>query len=129
MAFPMKLDSWSRWQPWLVSPDRIEDRFGVSPGLSVARTANEVRPYSSGDRGFLGEAEVTRRLAEAEDLNLFRPFPDSETAELVVRHRPSRRVIALQVKTLTIDSANRYPTDGRRKSNVRRAPSTNCTQI
>jgi len=26
-------------------------------------------------------------LAEAEELNLFRPFPYSETAELLVRHR------------------------------------------
>jgi hypothetical protein len=109
MAFPMKLNSYSRWAPWLVSPDRIEERFGVSPGLSVPAGADEVPPYSSSDRGFLGESEVMRRLAEAEDLNLFRPFPDSETAELLVQHRVSRQVIGLQVKTVTVDATNRFP--------------------
>ena len=129
MAFPMNLESWSRWQPWLVSPDRIEERFGVSLGISAATALDQVSPYSSGDRGFLGESEVTRRLAEAEDLNLLRPFPDLETAELVVRHRTSRRVIGLQVKTVTIDAANRYPTVEVRKSSFRPAPTTYFTVL
>jgi hypothetical protein len=129
MAFPMNLETSSRWKPWLVSPDRIEERFGVSPGLSLASSTEEVSPYSSGDRGFLGESEVTRRLAEAEDLNLFRPFPDLETAELLVRHRISRRVIGLQVKTVTVDAANRHPTVGVRISSFRPAPTTYFTVL
>jgi len=91
--------------------------------------ADELPPYSTDDRGFLGESEVTRRLAEAEDLNLFRPFPDSETAELLVRHRTSRRVIGLQVKTVTLDAPN-----GRQKvhvlsSSFRPAPTTYFTVL
>ena len=129
MAFPMKLESWSRWKPWLVSPDRIEERFGVAPGLSVPTGADEVPPYSTGDRGFLGESEVIRRLAEAEDFNLFRPFPDLETAELVVRSRTNRRVIGLQVKTVAVEAANRYPTVEVRISSFRPAPTTHFTVL
>jgi hypothetical protein len=129
MAFPMKLDSYSRWEPWLVSPDRMEERFGVSPGLSLRAGADEVPPYSTGDRGFLGESEVTRRLAEAQDLNLFRPFPDSETAELLVRHRTSRRIIGLQVKTVSLDAANRHPTVRVLASSFRPAPTTHFTVL
>jgi hypothetical protein len=108
--FPMHLPSSSRWKPWLTAPDSIEERFGIVPGGSAMAPAEAIAPYSSGDRGFLGESEVLRRLAEAEDFNLFRPFPDLETAELVVRHRVSRRVIGLQVKTVTVDAVNTQPT-------------------
>jgi hypothetical protein len=129
MSFPMNLKSWSRWVPWLVSPDRIEERFGIAPGLSLPAGAHEVPPYSTGDRGFLGESEVTRRLAEAEDLNLFRPFPDSETAEILVQHRVSRRVIGLQVKTVTIDGASPHPTVDVRIASFRPAPTTHFTVL
>jgi len=64
-----------------------------------------VRPQWRSDLGFLGESEVARVLAEAGDLNLFRPFPDSETAELAVLHLDTRRVIGLQVKTVDLDEA------------------------
>jgi hypothetical protein len=122
--FPMKLNSHSRWAPWLVSPDRIEQSFGVMPYLSVSDGADEVPPYSTDDRGFLGELEVMRRLAEADDLNLFRPFPDSETAELLVQHRVSRRVIGLQVKTVTLDAPNARPHVHVLISSFRPAPTT-----
>src|SRR5450759_1960768 len=110
MAFPMNVRSHSRWDPWLVPSDRLEERFGVSAVLAVPAVAEELAPFASSDRGFLGELEVMRRLAEAEDLNLFRPFPDSETAELLVRHRISRRVVGLQVKTVTVDATHTRPT-------------------
>ena len=106
MAFPMHLATDSKWKPWLTPPDRLAERFGILPSRPALAAAEDIAPYSSGDRGFLGESEVMRRLAEAEDLNLFRPFPDLETAELVVRHRVSRRVIGLQVKTVTVDAAS-----------------------
>ncbi len=128
-AFPMSLPSHSRWQPWLLSPDRLAERFGVSAGASMPTAVEAIASYTSGDRGFLGESEVMRRLAEAEDLNLFRPFPDLETAELIVRHRMSRQVIGLQVKTVTVDSTHPHPTVGVRVSSFRPAPSTFFTVL
>jgi hypothetical protein len=47
-----------------------------------------------------------RLLAEAPELNLFRPFPDLETSELAVLHLESRRVLGLQVKTVGIDAVH-----------------------
>jgi hypothetical protein len=129
MAFPVNIRSRSRWDPWLVPSDRLEERFGVSPSESVPAIAEELAPFASSDRGFLGELEVTRRLAEAEDLNLFRPFPDSETAELLVRHRISRRIIGLQVKTVTVDAAHTRPTVNVSISSFRPAPTTYFTVL
>ena len=99
------------------------------PGLSVPLAADEILPYATGDRGFLGESEVMRRLAEADDLNLFRPFPDSETAELLAQHRVSRRVIGLQVKTVTLDAPNARPNVHVLISSFRPAPTTYFTVL
>jgi hypothetical protein len=129
MAFPMHLPAASKWKPWLTPPDGIAERFGILPVRAALTRAEDIAPYSTGDRGFLGESEVIRRLAEAEDLNLFRPFPDLETAELVVRHRVSRRVIGLQVKTVTVDAANTQPTVGGLMSSFRPAPTTYFTVL
>jgi hypothetical protein len=129
MAFPVHVGSHSRWDPWLVPSDRLEERFGVSPDKSLPAVAEELAPFASSDRGFLGELEVMRRLGEAEDLNLFRPFPDSETAELLVRHRVSRQVIGLQVKTVTVDAVHPRPSVNVRISSFRPAPSTYFTVL
>jgi len=128
-AFPMHLPSSSQWKPWLVPPDHLAERFGILPGRPGLAPAEDVAPYSSGDRGFLGESEVIRRLAEAEDLNLFRPFPDLETAEIIARHRLSRHVIGLQVKTVTVDAGHPHPTVGVRISSFRPAPTTYFTVL
>ena len=129
MAFGMNVLSHSRWQPWLVPSDRLGDKFGLSPGLSVPAVVEDRPRSSSSDLGFLGESEVVRRLAEAEDLNLFRPFPDLETAELLVRHRPTGRVIGLQVKTVTVDAAHLRPSVDVRISSFRPAPTTYLTVL
>lgn len=128
-AFPMHLASASKWKPWLTPPDRLEERFGILPGRAALAPAEAITPYLSGDRGFLGESEVIRRLAEAEDLNLFRPFPDLETAELVVRHRMSGRVIGLQVKTVTVDAAHMPPRVAVAIPSFRPAPTTYFTVL
>jgi hypothetical protein len=87
-----------------VPSERLVERLGVS--VEAERQAPvEFRPEWRSDLGFLGEAEVIRRLAEAGELNLFRPFPDSETAEIAVLHLASRHVIGLQVKTVDVDQA------------------------
>ncbi len=37
--------------------------------------------------------KVTRRLADVDELTIFRAFPDLETAEVVVLHEKSRQVL------------------------------------
>jgi hypothetical protein len=129
MAFPMKAQAHTRWEPWLVPSDRLVERFVASPGEPLPAVGEEIAPFASSDRGLLGELEVMRRLAEANDLNLFRPFPDSETAELLVRHRMSRKVIGLQVKTVTVDAAHTRPTVDILISSFRPAPTTYFTVL
>jgi hypothetical protein len=129
MAFAMNLETHSRWHPWMVPSGRLAEKFGVSLSESVTAVSEEGAPFASSDRGFLGELEVMRRLAEADDLNLFRPFPDSETAELLVRHRTSRRVIGLQVKTVTVDATYPRPTVSVSVSSFRPAPTTYFTVL
>jgi hypothetical protein len=123
MEFGMRPRSDSRWLPWLTPSDRLVERLGVP--LAVEQEAPvEFRPEWRSDLGFLGEAEVVRRLAEAGELNLFRPFPDSETAEIAVLHLVSRRVIGLQVKTVDIDRARHRATVNVYASSFRPSPTT-----
>jgi hypothetical protein len=129
MAFGTNLRFHSRWMPWLVPSDRLLEKFGVTVGPSLAAPDEEGQPFAASDLGFLGESEVIRRLAEADDMNLFRPFPDSETAEILVRHRPSGRVLGLQVKTVTVDAAHPRPSVNVRISSFRPAPTTYFTVL
>ena len=46
-----------------------------------------------------------RLLAEMPNQNLYRPFPDLETAELLALHLPTRNVIGLQLKTVEVEEA------------------------
>ena len=103
-AFQLHAGGASRWAPYLVPRERLAERFGaaapegISPpedGLTVA--------VDRGHEGFLGEMEVVRRLAEADALNLFRPFPDLETVEVLARHVSTRRFLGIQVKTVGWD--------------------------
>jgi hypothetical protein len=107
MSFSVQPRSKSRWLRWLVPSDRLVERFGVPPGLPAAAIAAEAPRLQRSPLGFLGESEVIRRLAEAEHLNLFRPFPDLETVELAVRHLDSGHVVGLQIKTVSVDAT--YP--------------------
>ena len=122
MEFGMRPRSDSRWLPWLVPPERLAERFGVS--VEGMELAVEPRPEWRSDLGFLGESEVTRRLAEAGDLNLFRPFPDLETAEIAVLHLTTRRVVGLQVKTVDVEQARLRATVNVRESSFRPSPTT-----
>ena len=119
----MRPRSDSRWLPWLVPSERVVDRLGV-PAAGVEEVVVEPRPQWRSDVGFLGEAEVTRRLAESGDLNLFRAFPDSETAEIAVLHLESRRVIALQVKTVDVNRERPRATVNVYASSFRASPTT-----
>src|SRR5260370_17495062 len=110
----MRAGADSRWLAWLTPSEGLVERLGVP--VEVEREVPvEFGPEWRSDLGFLGEAEVIRHLAESGELNLFRPFPDSETAEIGVLHLISRRVIGLQVKTADMHQArlratvNPYP--------------------
>jgi hypothetical protein len=120
--FGMRPRSDSKWLPWLVPADRIVERLGVpAEGLEAPV---ERPPEWRSDVGFLGEAEVTRCLAESGELNLFRPFPDSETAEIAVLHRVSRRVVGLQVKTVDVTEARLHATVNVYASSFSASPTT-----
>jgi hypothetical protein len=120
-AFAMHLDGRSRWAPFLVPRERIAERFGCER-LELA----VVEPLGVDRRqeGFVGEAEVIRRLADADSLALFRPFPDLETVEVLVRDIASRRFLGLQVKTAGFDSSHVEERIYLRRSSFRPAPST-----
>jgi len=106
MSFSVKPGSKGRWLPWLVPADRLAEKFGVPPGLPALAVPEEVPRLERGPLGFLGETEVIRRLAEADHLNLFRPFPDLETVEIAVRQRGSGHVVGLQIKTVSVDAVS-----------------------
>jgi hypothetical protein len=121
-AFQLHSGGDSRWAPYLVARDRLAERFG-SAALGGAE-APAARGVDRGHEGFLGEMEVVRRLAEAESLNLFRPFPDLETVEVLARHVATHRFLGLQVKAVGWDHAHLENRVYVRRSSFRSSPST-----
>jgi hypothetical protein len=124
MYFGMRPRSDSRWLPWLVPTERMAERFGVPLEGLVEEAPAEPRPEWRSDLGSLGESEVVRRLTEDFDLNLFRPYPDSETVELAVLHLISRRVVGLQIKTVDITEARLHANVNVHAASFRPRPST-----
>jgi len=124
MYFGMHPRSDSRWLPWLVPTDRMAERLGVAVEGVLEEAPAEARPEWRSDLGTLGEAEVARRLTEDFDLNLFRPFPDSETVELAVLHLVTRRVVGLQIKTVDVSRAKLHATVDVYASSFRPFPTT-----
>jgi len=125
MGFGMKPRSRSRWIPYLVPAEQLVERFGISPMVAAAAgVAAPPSPIWRSDEGFLGESEVTRLLAEDAELDLFRCFPDLETAELVVLHLKSRRVVGLQIKTIGVDADHPAGTVSILASSFRPSPTT-----
>ena len=125
-AFEMHSDGASRWAPFLVPRDRLADRLGIE-ALSEEpeqQATDERGVIDRGYEGFVGEMEVVRRLAEAQSLNLFRPFPDLETVEVLARHVGTRRYLGLQVKTSGWSSARVENRIHIRRSSFRPSDST-----
>jgi len=129
MSFGRNPRSNSRWLPWLVSADRLVEKFGLPLGLPALAIAEELPQLRRGPLGFLGESEVVRQLAEAEHLNLFRPFPDLETVELAVRHLKTGHVVGLQIKTVSVDAVYPNRPVDIRTSSFRPAPTTYFTVV
>ncbi|GAC1506849.1 MAG: hypothetical protein NVS1B3_06760 [Candidatus Dormibacteraceae bacterium] len=88
-----------KWSKDLVPVEKLAERLGAVRQAPLA-AAQAVAP-SDEDRvtGFWGEQEVCRRVAMLEDCGLFRPFPDNETAEVLVRRLATGATIGIQVKT------------------------------
>ena len=124
-AFELHSGGDSRWAPYLVARERLAERFGTAAVAEIARVdEGAAAGVDRGREGFLGEMEVVRRLAEAESLNLFRPFPDLETVEVLARHISSHRFLGLQVKTVGWDEAHLENRVYVRRSSFRTSPST-----
>jgi hypothetical protein len=123
-AFELHEGGRSRWAPFLVASERLGERFGCTGELLPSPAAGEVVSLDRGREGFLGEFEVIRRLAEAESLNLFRPFPDLETVEVLARHVEARRCLGMQVKTAGWDREHLENRVYFRRSSFRAAPTT-----
>jgi hypothetical protein len=121
-AFELHSGGDSRWAPYLVARERLAERFGSAALGEVELAA--ARGVDRGHEGFLGEMEVVRRLAESESLNLFRPFPDLETVEVLARHVSTHRFLGLQVKAVGWDHAHLENRVYVRRSSFRSSPST-----
>jgi hypothetical protein len=121
-AFELHSGGDSRWAPYLVPRERLAERFGSAAMGEVEAPA--ARGVDRGHEGFLGEMEVVRRLAEAESLNLLRPFPDLETVEVLARHISTHRFLGLQVKAVGWDHAHLENRVYVRRSSFRPSPST-----
>jgi hypothetical protein len=96
------------WSEDLVPFEKLAGRLGatrVEPTLTL-----EAEPVSDEDRliGFWGEQEVVRRLAFLEDCGLFRPFPDNEANEILIRRLATGMTIGIQVKTGQLPERDAY---------------------
>ena len=124
-AFEMHSGGASRWAPHLVSRDQLAERFGAghTPAMVEVDQA-DVPTLDRGREGFLGETEVVRRLATSGALNLFRPFPDLESVEVLARHVATHRFLGLQVKTAGWDTDHLENRVHIRSSSLRPSAST-----
>ena len=100
----------SRWARYVFAREELAESLiaGLKPTVSVPlplRRQGKVARVL----GFRGEMEVMRQLADQDELTIYRPFPDLETAEIAVIHEETRRVLGIQVKTIGVD--RRHPHD------------------
>ena len=104
-AFTVHPTDATHWRPYLIPLDGLAARLlGTEPpptGPWAAVEALEIEPEERHNQwlGFLGEAEIVRRLAENPRLDLFRPFPDLEMVEVLARDSVTGRFAGLQIKT------------------------------
>ena len=124
-AFEMHSGGTSRWLPFLVPREKLAERFGGAAGPGIVEDEDlAAAQVDRGRLGFVGEMEIIRRLAEADSLNTFRPFPDLETVEVLVRHTVSHKFLGLQVKASGWDRKRPENRVHMRRSSFRPAPTT-----
>ena len=113
-----------RWSEDLVPLDKLAERLGAK--TRVPSLALEAEPVLDEDRliGFWGEQEVKRRLAFLEDCDLFRPFPDNEANEILIRRLATGATVGLQVKTAQLSKPDDRRTVLVNRSSFVPAPTT-----
>jgi hypothetical protein len=113
-----------KWSEDLVPLERLAERLGGGPHAPAA--ALQAEAVADEDRviGFWGEQEVCLRAAMLEDCALFRPFPDNETAEILIRRMATGATIGIQVKTSQLDQPDASRTVLVNTSNFVGAPTT-----
>jgi hypothetical protein len=101
----------SRWARHVFPREQMAEALlaGLKPTVHVPPLPLRRQGRVARAVGFRGEVEVIRRLAAMDELTIYRPFPDLETAEVVAVHEVSRRVLGIQVKTIGVD--RRHPHD------------------
>lgn len=114
----------SHWRPYLVLRAELAERILGIPATQ-AKASLEPDLLEPNERhnewlGFLGEAEVIRRLADSPRLDLFRPFLDLEMVEVLARDNVDRNFAGLQVKAATVSKPY-----GEAHIHVRKATLTN----
>ncbi len=113
-----------KWTEDLVPTVELAMRLGIGLPALVPPAPPLVPRDEDLVIGHWGETEVYRRLEMLEDTAFFRPFPDLETAELVVRRLATARTIGLQVKTAQLDQPHAYRHVLVRRSNFVPDPAT-----
>lgn len=107
-SFSMHPGPRARWGRWLRPVSELAaPLLGEGAGAGARAAGGDAADWwgvppaerEQGRLGFLGEAEVIRRLAESARLDLFRPFPDLETVEVLARGNEGRGWCGLQVKS------------------------------
>jgi hypothetical protein len=89
-----------KWSDDLVPIGQLAHRLGT--GLPALGAPPQPPPRPADEDlviGSWGELEVCRQLAMLEDCALFRPFPDNEIAEILVRRLATGATMGVQVKT------------------------------
>lgn len=121
---PMRPIPGHKWTEDLVPIERLAERLGANRPAAVAALQAVAVPDEDLVIGFWGEQEVCRRIAMIEDCGLFRPFPDNETAEVIVRRLASGSTIGIQVKMAQLDQPHAYRHVLVNRSNFVAAPTT-----
>jgi len=99
-----------KWSEDLVPLEQLASRLGVGRAALGAAALVPPEPSPEEDKiiGFWGELEVCRRLATLEDSCVFRPFPDNEISEVVVRRLARGSTVGIQVKTVQLTDHHAY---------------------
>ncbi len=121
---PMHPITGHKWSEDLVPLDLLAAKLGaprVEPSEALA-----AEPVLDEDRviGSWGEQEVKRRLAFLEDCGLFRPFPDNEANEILIRRLATGATIGIQVKTAQLSEPDARRTILINRSSFAPAPTT-----
>jgi hypothetical protein len=94
------------WSGYMLPIDRLAERLGAAATIASPSLPTPVPVPSDEDHviGFIGEQEVCRRLATLDGCCLFRPFPDYEVVEVVIRRLATGSTLGLQVKTAQLEA-------------------------